>query len=135
MRGSALSVRRLWRRPRNGFRSYTQEARSGLELLRASCKGGFDTLQAAICGLKSQLGVDTYGAMDKLMADTQISRPGITSVVISHDMKAVLHFADKVVMLVDGVVAHEGTPRYFEQSDDPLVRQFMEGSLDGPMKV
>ncbi len=74
-------------------------------------------------------------AMDKLIVDTQESRPGITSVVISHDMHAVLGIADKIAMLVDGVVAHEGTPEYFKNSKDPLVHQFLTGSLDGPMKV
>jgi phospholipid/cholesterol/gamma-HCH transport system ATP-binding protein len=74
-------------------------------------------------------------AMDKLILDTQSSRPGITSVIISHDMHAVLNLADKIAMLVDGRVAHEGTPDYFRASDDPLVRQFLAGSLDGPMKV
>ena len=74
-------------------------------------------------------------AMDELIVNTQNARPGITSVVISHDMHAVLRCADKIAMLVGGVVAHEGDPAYFEHSNDALVRQFMEGSLDGPMKV
>ncbi|MCB9665515.1 MAG: ABC transporter ATP-binding protein [Alphaproteobacteria bacterium] len=74
-------------------------------------------------------------AMDKLIADTQRAHPGLTSLVISHDMHAVLSIADKIVMLVDGRVAHEGTPDWFRQSDDALVRQFLSGSLDGPMKV
>jgi phospholipid/cholesterol/gamma-HCH transport system ATP-binding protein len=74
-------------------------------------------------------------AMDKLIVDTQEARPGITSVVISHDMHAVMGIADKIAMLVDGRVAYEGTPDYFRGSADPLVVQFLAGSLDGPMKV
>ncbi len=74
-------------------------------------------------------------AIDKLILDTQGERPTMTSVVISHDMHAVLAIADKVAMLVDGVLAHEGDPDYFRTSTDPLVRQFLAGSLDGPMKV
>lgn len=74
-------------------------------------------------------------AMDELIVETQNARPDITSVVISHDMRAVLHIAHKVAMLVDGVVRHEGTPSFFEESEDPLVRQFLTGSLDGPMQV
>ena len=74
-------------------------------------------------------------AMDKLIADTQAARPEITSIVISHDMHAVLHIADKVAMLVDGIVLHEGRPEYFRDSKDPLIRQFIAGSLDGPMSV
>lgn len=74
-------------------------------------------------------------AMDALIRETQSAHPGLTSLVISHDMRAVMNIADKIVMLVDGVVAHEGDAAYFENSDDPLVRQFLAGSLDGPMKV
>jgi len=74
-------------------------------------------------------------AMDRLIVQTQEDRPQITSVVISHDMKAVVHIAHKVVMLYEGSVYMEGKPELFERSDDPLVRQFLTGSLDGPMKV
>jgi phospholipid/cholesterol/gamma-HCH transport system ATP-binding protein len=74
-------------------------------------------------------------AIDELVVTTHNARPGITSVIISHDMRAVLKIAHKVVMLVDGVVAHEGTPDYFHASTDPLVVQFLSGSLEGPMKV
>ncbi|MFM2163040.1 MAG: hypothetical protein RLZZ383_2552 [Pseudomonadota bacterium] len=74
-------------------------------------------------------------AMDDLMRRTQHARPSLTSLIISHDMHAVMTLADKIVMLVDGVVAHEGTPDFFRASQDPLVRQFLAGSLDGPMKV
>jgi phospholipid/cholesterol/gamma-HCH transport system ATP-binding protein len=73
--------------------------------------------------------------MDHLIAETQRLRPEITSIVISHDMHAVLDIGHKVVMLVDGVVLHEGDPDYFRNSTDPLIRQFITGSLEGPMKV
>lgn len=74
-------------------------------------------------------------AMDRLITTTQEQRPDITSVVITHDMKAVMHVADKVVMLSDGVVYMEGVPALFRTSEDALIRQFLTGSLDGPMKV
>ncbi len=74
-------------------------------------------------------------AMDKLIRDTQDARPTLTSVIISHDMHAVLDIADKIAMMFEGKVAHEGSPEYFKKSMDPLVRQFLAGSLDGPMKV
>lgn len=74
-------------------------------------------------------------AMDKLIHDTQEAHEGLTSLVISHDMAAVMKIADKIVMLNEGQVVHEGDRAWFEQSDDPLVVQFLAGSLDGPMKV
>jgi phospholipid/cholesterol/gamma-HCH transport system ATP-binding protein len=74
-------------------------------------------------------------AMDQLILDTQRARPELTSLVISHDMAAVFRCADKVAFLVDGVVKYEGNPETFRAIDDPLVQQFVTGSLEGPMKV
>ena len=74
-------------------------------------------------------------AMDELIVTTHNAKPGLTSVVISHDMRAVLGTAHKVAMLYEGVVYFEGTPEQFEASDDALIRQFIAGSLDGPMSV
>jgi phospholipid/cholesterol/gamma-HCH transport system ATP-binding protein len=74
-------------------------------------------------------------AMDQLILDTQRARPELTSLVISHDMAAVFRIADKVAFLVDGVVKHEAAPAVFRAIDDPLVQQFVTGSLEGPMTV
>lgn len=74
-------------------------------------------------------------AMDKLILDTQRASEGITSVVISHDMKAVLRIAEKVAFLQEGKVGLEGTPEDLEHSEDPVIRQFVSGSLEGPMVV
>lgn len=74
-------------------------------------------------------------AMDRLILETQRANPKITSVIISHDMGAVFRIGDKVAFLVDGRVLHEGDPEYFRTCEDPLVRQFVSGSLDGPMTV
>lgn len=74
-------------------------------------------------------------AMDKLILETQRKRPSLTSLVISHDMAAVFRIADKVAFLVEGKIGHEATPEAFRRIDDPLVQQFVTGSLDGPMQV
>lgn len=74
-------------------------------------------------------------AMDELIVTTHKAKPGLTSVVISHDMRAVMHIADKIAMLYEGVVYDEGTPEHFETSDDALIKQFIAGSLEGPMSV
>lgn len=66
-------------------------------------------------------------AMDDLIVRTQHGRPGITSIVISHDVHGILGIADKVVMLVDGLVAMEGTPESFRASQNPIVQRFLKG--------
>jgi len=64
----------------------------------------------------------------------QINRVlGITSVVITHDVDVVEHFADHACIISGGRVVAQGEPRSLHDSDDPLVRQFLEGLPDGPV--
>jgi phospholipid/cholesterol/gamma-HCH transport system ATP-binding protein len=74
-------------------------------------------------------------AMDALIQKTQQDNPALSSLVISHDMNAVFRIADKVAFLVDGRIRHEGNTKTFREIDDPLIQQFVTGSLTGPMKV
>lgn len=73
--------------------------------------------------------------VDELIRGTQDASPGLTSLVISHDMEATLRIADKVAMLFDGRVIFEGTPDDVRTTDHPVVRQFVEGRLDGPIQL
>jgi phospholipid/cholesterol/gamma-HCH transport system ATP-binding protein len=72
--------------------------------------------------------------IDALIRDTQDQNPGLTSLVISHDMHATFAIADKIAMLYEGKVIHEGTAEDFQTCDDARVRQFVEGRLDGPIQ-
>jgi len=74
----------------------------------------------------------TSSVINHLIADTQ-RRLGATCVIISHDIEAVFAISDKVVMLFNGRVEAEGTPDDMRQSDNPVVRQFISGSFEGPM--
>ncbi len=57
----------------------------------------------------------------------------LTSVVVTHDVEAGLRIADKVILLWQGHVIAEGTAEDIRHSDDPRVRQFIEGNPDGPI--
>ena len=72
--------------------------------------------------------------IDELIVKTNNSRPDLTSVVISHDLKAALNTADKIIMLYKGQVALAGTPEDFKGSAHPVIRQFFAGRVDGPME-
>ncbi len=75
--------------------------------------------------------------IDKLIVDMQTQRTKqgktLSSVVISHDVRSILHVADDIVFLHEGKVFLQGTPDEFRKSQDPLIRQFLEGGLDGPL--
>jgi phospholipid/cholesterol/gamma-HCH transport system ATP-binding protein len=59
---------------------------------------------------------------------------GVTSIVVSHDVDETFLIADHVVFLANGRVAAQGTPDEMRRSEDPLVRQFVGGHPDGPVK-
>ncbi len=53
-------------------------------------------------------------------------RLGATSLVVTHDMKSAFYVATKMAMLNDGKIVAAGTPEEFRQSDELVVRQFLE---------
>ena len=59
---------------------------------------------------------------------------GVTSIVISHDLRSIFGVADRIAMLYKGELRLDGTPEEFRQTDDPVVRQFIEGVPEGPME-
>jgi phospholipid/cholesterol/gamma-HCH transport system ATP-binding protein len=64
--------------------------------------------------------------MDQLMQ--RVSRElGVTSVVVTHDLGSAFQVADRVALLHEGTVRAHGTPAEIRASEDPVVRQFIEG--------
>ena len=52
----------------------------------------------------------------------------VTSVVVTHDMDTALAISDRITMIQDGFVIFSGTPDEVRASDDPRVRDFIEGN-------
>ncbi|MFA5144312.1 MAG: ABC transporter ATP-binding protein [Candidatus Omnitrophota bacterium] len=73
------------------------------------------------------------GVIDKLILDLS-KKLAITSVVVTHDMKSVFSIADRIAMLYEGRVLEVGTPDEIRKSSNQMVRQFVSGSPDGPIK-
>ncbi len=59
---------------------------------------------------------------------------GVTSIVVSHDLRSIFKVADRVAMLYQGKVLLDGPPSAFRSTTDPVVRQFIEGRPEGPMR-
>jgi phospholipid/cholesterol/gamma-HCH transport system ATP-binding protein len=59
---------------------------------------------------------------------------GITSIVVSHDVKELASIADDSYLLSEGRVAATGSPQQLIKSNSEAVRQFMTGSEDGPVR-
>jgi len=60
---------------------------------------------------------------------------GITSVVVTHDMKSAYKVGDRIAMLYNGAIVASGTPDQIKNSDNPIVKQFITGSFKGPIAV
>ncbi len=63
--------------------------------------------------------------VDNLIVETHQHRPGITSVMVSHDLDAAFRIADHVAMLDHGKVLLYGTPDDFFNTDIELVKKFV----------
>jgi phospholipid/cholesterol/gamma-HCH transport system ATP-binding protein len=70
--------------------------------------------------------------IDQLIRSLQ-RRMGVNSIVVTHDMASAFKVADRMALLNDGRVVFLGTPEEVRTTKDPLVRQFVEGSSEGPI--
>jgi phospholipid/cholesterol/gamma-HCH transport system ATP-binding protein len=53
---------------------------------------------------------------------------GVTSVVVSHDIRSVFRMASKVALLNDQRITFFGTPEEMSGADDPYIRDFLGGA-------
>jgi phospholipid/cholesterol/gamma-HCH transport system ATP-binding protein len=54
-------------------------------------------------------------------------RFGVTSLVVTHDMKTIFKIADRVAFFKRGVIHFLGTPDELRRCPDPIVQDFIEG--------
>ena len=69
-----------------------------------------------------------------LILDTQRDLK-TTYIVITHDISLTYKIADKVAMLHEGKIVEQGDVEYVKSSANPILRQFLEGRAEGPIKV
>jgi phospholipid/cholesterol/gamma-HCH transport system ATP-binding protein len=80
--------------------------------------------------------------LDPIMADVinnLIIKVGadqaITSIAITHDMVSAYKISDKIAVLFEGSIIETGTPNEIRNSAHPVVRQFIEGKAEGPIRT
>lgn len=71
-------------------------------------------------------------AIHKLIVETH-GKYGFTGVMISHDIPEIYEVVDRIAFLFEGKIEAVGTPTEIVHSDDRIVRQFITGSLSGPI--
>lgn len=72
------------------------------------------------------------GVINRLIMDLS-KKLFITSVVVTHDMSSVFRIADRAAMIHKGSVVEIGTPQQIKTSGNPYLRQFINGSPNGPI--
>jgi len=72
----------------------------------------------------------TAAVIDQLVVRTREAL-GVTSIVITHDMRSAYTVGDRIAMLYQGRIRQVGTVEEIRATADPVVRQFIEGRPDG----
>ena len=75
----------------------------------------------------------TADVIDQLIRSLQ-RRLNVTSVIVTHDLQSAFKVSDRMAMLFDGKVVFSGTPDQVRTTSNLYVRQFMDGSSEGPIK-
>ncbi|MCX8506064.1 MAG: ATP-binding cassette domain-containing protein [Alphaproteobacteria bacterium] len=80
--------------------------------------------------------------LDPIMSDvinnlirSTVTKMGVTSLSITHDMASVRKIADDVAMLHQGQIIWQGSLAEMEQSDNPYLQQFINGRSEGPIRA
>ena len=72
--------------------------------------------------------------IDKLTVDMN-KKFGCTTILVTHDMKSAFRIADRIAMHFNGQIIEVGTRDEIMRSTNPVVKQFIEGSEDGPITL
>lgn len=67
-------------------------------------------------------------SIHELIATTH-RRLGFSGIIVSHEIPEIFAFVQKVAVLHEGVIRFVGTPKEIFETNDPVVRDFIRGSL------
>jgi phospholipid/cholesterol/gamma-HCH transport system ATP-binding protein len=57
----------------------------------------------------------------------------VTAIAVTHDMKSAYRIADRIAMMYQGKIIAEGTPDDIQNTEHPVVHQFINGLAKGPI--
>jgi len=72
--------------------------------------------------------------VDELIV-TLTEKTKATSIIVTHEMDSAFRVATRMAMLYQGKIIKEDRPECFRNSKDPIVAQFVEGRIDGPIET
>jgi phospholipid/cholesterol/gamma-HCH transport system ATP-binding protein len=57
----------------------------------------------------------------------------VTSIIVTHEMASAFRVGTRMAMLYQGKIIEDAPPDKFKNSENPVVRQFLSGSTEGPI--
>ena len=81
-------------------------------------------------GLDPLLGKSIHQLIRKMHATFKF-----TGVIVSHDIPEVFQISDRIAMLANGAIIEAGSREEFIASRNPVVRQFLQSDVEGPLTV
>ncbi len=72
--------------------------------------------------------------INNLILDLQ-EKLKICSIAVTHDMVTAYKISDRIAMLYEGRIEEVGTPQEIKETNNVVVRQFIAGSSEGPIKM
>lgn len=72
------------------------------------------------------------GVLTRLIRSLRVALD-LTTIIVSHDVEETLSIADYIYVIAEGKVQGEGTPEQLRQHSSPFVKQFLTGSVEGPV--
>jgi phospholipid/cholesterol/gamma-HCH transport system ATP-binding protein len=68
----------------------------------------------------------TAAVIDRLLVRAR-QQLGVTSVVVTHDLRSAYAVGDRIAMLYEGRIRQVASVAEIQETEDPVVRQFIEG--------
>ena len=81
-------------------------------------------------GLDPLVGQEVYDLINECREKWRFA-----GVVVSHELPEVFQVSDRVAMLLNGELVETGSPEEISASNNPVVRQFLKGEVNGPIRI
>jgi phospholipid/cholesterol/gamma-HCH transport system ATP-binding protein len=70
-------------------------------------------------------GLDPANTQNVVNIMRKLKEKGMASIFVTHDIPAALQLCDRLLILNDGKIVFNGTPKEFQSSSDPIVSKFL----------
>ncbi len=76
----------------------------------------------------------TGDSIDRLIKSLE-EEHGITNVVVTHEIRSVFRIATRIVFMKDGQIYWQGPPAELQESNDPILKNFIEGRAESASSI